>query len=453
MWKRNSWFLVSAILMALDMALLAVLFLLAFEVRNALAPWIGYAVQWEAALPLARVGILLTVAVFSLYNLYPGYGLTGIKELERASKALAILFLALSGTFYLNKPFQRFPRSILILTWGMAWWVLPVGRALLRNWLSRFSWYGAPTVVFGHAPWAREVAGTLQWSPRIGWRVCAVLPLEAVAQENVSARQAPIAVLVLSPAEEPAPYARLLAQRYRRVVLVQNYAYFGSLWVEARDLSGKLGLEFHYHLLRPFSRWLKRTVDIVGSTILLIGLSPLLLLLALLIKLDSPGPILFRQKRLGKDFRPFEVLKFRTMVVDAEARLQEILARDPAARAQYEKYHKLESDPRITRVGRWLRKFSLDELPQLLNVLRGEMSLVGPRAYMPSELEAMGSYAEIILRVHPGMTGWWQVQGRHRTTFQQRLQMDEYYISNWSLWMDIFILLKTVWVVISGQGG
>ena len=111
-----------------------------------------------------------------------------------------------------------------------------------------------------------------------------------------------------------------------------------------------------------------------------------------------------------------------------------------------------EADPRITRVGRIIRKLRIDELPQFFNVLKGEMSLIGPRAYMPSEASKMGDYTATILRIRPGLTGWWQVTGRHETTFEQRLRMDEYYISNWSLWMDTYILLKTVWVILSGRG-
>ena len=140
------------------------------------------------------------------------------------------------------------------------------------------------------------------------------------------------------------------------------------------------------------------------------------------------------------------------MVIGAEEKLAKLLQEDPVAKAQYKEFHKLENDPRVTKFGDFLRKFSLDELPQLWNVFIGEMSLSGPRAYMPAELDEMGGYAPIILRVTPGMTGWWQVLGRHNTTFEKRLKMDEYYISNWSLWMDVYIFLKTIFVVIDGDG-
>jgi lipopolysaccharide/colanic/teichoic acid biosynthesis glycosyltransferase len=140
------------------------------------------------------------------------------------------------------------------------------------------------------------------------------------------------------------------------------------------------------------------------------------------------------------------------MVIDADQRLAELLQMDPQAQREYQAHHKLAHDPRATRVGRILRKFSLDELPQLWHVLKGELSLVGPRAYMPSELQDMGEYADLILKIRPGITGWWQVMGRHSTTFQHRLQLDEYYLSNWSLWLDVYILLKTGWVLLSGHG-
>jgi len=161
---------------------------------------------------------------------------------------------------------------------------------------------------------------------------------------------------------------------------------------------------------------------------------------------------MYVQERIGKGGKRIKYMKFRTMQLNAEQRLDELLSNNPQARVEYNTYHKLTQDPRITRVGKFLRKFSLDELPQLYHVLAGDLSLVGPRAYMNSEYQDMGNYKDLILQVQPGMTGWWQVMGRQTTTFQQRLELDEYYLSNWSLWLDIYILMKTAWVVITGIG-
>jgi lipopolysaccharide/colanic/teichoic acid biosynthesis glycosyltransferase len=179
---------------------------------------------------------------------------------------------------------------------------------------------------------------------------------------------------------------------------------------------------------------------------------PIFLILAVLVRLDSKGQILYTQKRLGQFGKPFESFKFRTMYDNADAKLQELLAEDPEAQREYEEFHKLANDPRVTPVGKILRRYSLDELPQLINVIKGDMNLIGPRSYLPRELPEMGDYAKIILKVKPGITGWWQVMGRNATSFKERLRLDEYYISNWSIWLDIYIIIKTVWVLVTGQG-
>lgn len=152
------------------------------------------------------------------------------------------------------------------------------------------------------------------------------------------------------------------------------------------------------------------------------------------------------------DGRIFTVLKFRTMYADADRKLDRILATDPERRREYERYHKLEDDPRVTPVGRFLRRYSLDELPQVFNVLRGEMSLVGPRAYMPTELPQMNGLSWAVLQVPPGITGLWQVSGRNALSFDQRLDLDVHYVQNWSVWLDLYLLARTVPTVLSGEG-
>jgi lipopolysaccharide/colanic/teichoic acid biosynthesis glycosyltransferase len=174
--------------------------------------------------------------------------------------------------------------------------------------------------------------------------------------------------------------------------------------------------------------------------------------LYLWIRLDSQGPAFYQSERLGQDGKIFLCLKFRSMFVDADERLRDMLAADPARRLEYETYHKLDDDPRITRAGSVMRKYSLDELPQLYNVLAGEMSLVGPRPYLVGELKDMNGYDEAILEAKPGMTGYWQVSGRNEVTFDERLEMEAHYVRNWSIWWDIIILTQTVMVVLSRRG-
>lgn len=191
----------------------------------------------------------------------------------------------------------------------------------------------------------------------------------------------------------------------------------------------------------------KRTVDILLATLLLIALSPLLLLVVLAVKLQDGGPIIYRRRVLGPDGE-FDAYKFRSMQVDADR----VLARDFALRKEFEKKFKLTADPRVTRVGAWLRKFSLDELPQLFNVLRGEMSLVGPRMISPLELEKYGDAKALLLSVKPGLTGYWQVYGRQRVDYAERVRMDVFYIQNWSLALDLKLLLLTPIRVLKGTG-
>jgi exopolysaccharide biosynthesis polyprenyl glycosylphosphotransferase len=199
---------------------------------------------------------------------------------------------------------------------------------------------------------------------------------------------------------------------------------------------------------RAVSLLVKRLLDIAGSAFLLVVLSPLLALVAVLVKSDSPGPALFRQERVGLHGRTFQVLKFRSMCSDAEEQLEQL------SRHNQIKGHafKLDQDPRTTRVGRFLRRCSLDELPQLWNVLRGEMSLVGPRPPLPSEVANYDVWHRRRLSMKPGMTGLWQVDGRNEREFDRWVETDLEYIDTWSLWLDFKIIARTVPAVLAGTG-
>ena len=198
-------------------------------------------------------------------------------------------------------------------------------------------------------------------------------------------------------------------------------------------------------------RPLKRMLDIVGALAIGLAFSPLLVVIAVRMGVED-GPILFRHRRIGQGGRTFECLKFRTMVPNAEQILHDLLERDPEARAEWLRDHKLSCDPRVTRLGRFLRKTSLDELPQIWNVLRGEMSLVGPRPIVKEEMLRYGRYLTTYMDVKPGITGLWQVTGRNDTDYRRRVIMDTYYVRRQNLMLDIGILLRTVKVVLARHG-
>lgn len=195
----------------------------------------------------------------------------------------------------------------------------------------------------------------------------------------------------------------------------------------------------------------KRVLDIAGAIVLATVFSPFILAIIVLMRRDK-GPIIYRHRRVGRDGRTFECLKFRTMVADADKVLMELLERDPAIKAEWVRDHKLRSDPRVTSIGKFLRRTSLDELPQLWNVVRGEMSLVGPRPVVREELLRYGRNVRAYLSAKPGITGLWQVKGRNDTDYRRRVVLDTYYVRNQNLLLDLYILLKTTRVVLGGSG-
>jgi exopolysaccharide biosynthesis polyprenyl glycosylphosphotransferase len=217
--------------------------------------------------------------------------------------------------------------------------------------------------------------------------------------------------------------------------------------VEVEDVRGVTLFGINPPVLSRSSRWSKRALDVAGAGALLLVISPLLALLALLVRIDSRGPALFRQERIGRNGKRFTLLKLRTMVIDAEQQRAELLAqsKDPG-------WLHLESDPRVTRLGHWLRLTSLDELPQLWNVLRGDMSLVGPRPLVAEEDAMVDAWARGRLDLTPGITGLWQVLGRTDIPFEEMVKLDYLYVTNWSLWGDVRLILRTLPVVLTRAG-
>jgi exopolysaccharide production protein ExoY len=214
------------------------------------------------------------------------------------------------------------------------------------------------------------------------------------------------------------------------------------------DASGKTGRVVQTQAVRET---LKRILDLVGVAVLGLVFSPLMLAIAVLLHREG-GPIIFRHRRVGRDGKAFDCLKFRSMLPDADRVLRDLLERQPELKAEWLRDHKLRNDPRITGVGRFLRRTSLDELPQLWNVVRGEMSLVGPRPVVREELLRYGRCAGIYLSARPGVTGLWQVKGRTNTDYRQRVVLDVYYVRRHNLFLDLYILAKTTRVVLGGSG-
>jgi len=411
------------------------------------------------------VFVVLTVLTLALSKMYPGWGMGLLQEVRRLSYALTLAG-ALALLLQLTE-FRGFLQlGMLIVTVVGAWFALILSHFLVRKGLIARGTGGA-VAIYGGAETGRTVIEALRAEQGYGFIPTVVfddapdlvngtvLGLPVVGALNADRSGIPVAIVAM-PGLPTARLRTLLAgplRQYRHVVIVPDLFNIPSLWAQSRDLNGVLGLEISQNLRDPVSRALK-----LGTELLLVLLSlpfwgPLCLLIGVLIWLEDRANPLFLQPRIGKDGRIFNTWKFRTMLPNAEDVLKRRLAEDPALRAEWEANFKLRVDPRITRVGAFLRKTSLDELPQLVNVLRREMSLIGPRplpAYHQEQLPR--EVQDLRASVRPGMTGLWQVSGRSDSGNIGMERWDPYYVQNWSVWLDIVVLLKTVRVVVYGSG-
>jgi Undecaprenyl-phosphate galactose phosphotransferase WbaP len=363
------------------------------------------------------------------------------------------------------------------IVWGIATPLLLLARAKSRILFARADWWGAPVLVLASDPAARAVVHNLQRWPEIGLRPVAVVqPTGAAgssgdgaaaatvdgvpvlhgadrAPELMHAREIAYAIVSRPDFDSPrrASVLRRCSQFCRQVFVVPDPADATALWTGQQAFHGFSGYGVCHANGRPAARLAKRCFDGVAALAALIVTAPLLGAIAVLTKLDSAGPVFYRQLRVGWKGRCFTVLKFRTMHVDAEERLEALLQHDHALRKQYDEFHNLEDDPRVTRLGAVLRAFSLDELPQFWNILKGEMSLTGPRAYMPGELSDMRDLERVIVQRRPGLSGLWQVSGRNMLSFEERTRMDVHYVQHWSFWLDLYILARTLPAVLDPE--
>jgi Undecaprenyl-phosphate galactose phosphotransferase WbaP len=239
---------------------------------------------------------------------------------------------------------------------------------------------------------------------------------------------------------------------FGHVMIIPDLIGMASLGICVREVGGIIGLEVTRQLLRPSARFAKRLLDLALAAVIIPLVTPVLAVVAGLIKLESPGPVFFANERIGIGGCKFKALKLRSMVTNGDQVLSEYLTQNPSEAQSWRTCQKLERDPRVTRIGRFIRKTSIDELPQLWNVLKGDMSVVGPRPFLESQIDLYGPNFQLYKMVRPGITGLWQVSGRNRCTFAERVAFDSYVIQNWSVWMDIYILARTVSVVLTTRG-
>ena len=389
-----------------------------------------------------------------------------LKEVFRTILIFSIIDLSITALSQ-----WQMSRFVWLLTWVLALVLIPVARAVVKHLLNHYGLWKKQTIIIGSSKNAQEAWQALQSEEVMGFDVIAFYDVDGTCpQASISG------VPVL---REEAELWNLTHSETQFIVAVEyEQSQYRDLWLKnlarhnCRSVSviptlrgvPLYGTDMAYifshevmilrvnnNLAKRTSRFLKRAFDIVGALSIIIMLLPALLVLGFLVGRDG-GPPIYGHERVGMNGRKFKCLKFRSMVINSKEVLEEVLRTDPVARAEWDKDFKLKNDPRITKVGHFIRKTSLDELPQLWNVIRGEMSLVGPRPVIEAELERYAGDVDYYLMAKPGMTGLWQVSGRNDIDYDTRVYFDSWYVKNWALWTDIAILFKTAGVVLRRDG-
>lgn len=439
---------------AADVLALMAAFSITVILRGALGGEIFWPDYFRVTPFLAVVPLLI-----SLMDLYPGVLLNPVEEFRKLTIAIAVgMSLVVVATF-LVKEANTYSRLIFLTAIPLS-----VAAALSARWLVRkigpgLSWWGIPTVLVGPLEETEAIRWLLESNPATGILPVAVAHsdktlLRLQVEEDVSRGVIPYALLIVPQGADPkwVRQAERLVWGCKKIIVVQQS--MGQLWswMHIRDCCGSVGLEVRRALLRRRARWIKQAIDVslagLGGVLILPGVA----VISALVKLSSNGPVFYGQERIGAGGRTFQAWKFRTMVSNADVLLAECLASDPRLQAEWDASHKLKCDPRVTKIGKFLRQTSLDELPQIWNVIRGEMSLVGPRPIVHDEAIKYGDELDLYWKVRPGITGLWQVSGRSDTTYEGRVAMDVHYVRNWSIWLDVYLLARTVGVVLRRQG-
>lgn len=442
-----------------DMLALAISGTLAQLLMMWIYPQSAGLVGWAA--PFALVPMVLA---YWLNDLYVEIWLHPVVEMRQMTHLTTVGMISATAAGMLIWPLPMW----CLFAYVPAIALVPLGRVLTRHLCARFNWWGYPTLIIGSGRGAESLARTLISTPFSSLRPVILTDPEGTCrtsflpvvndpgtlQSIVRSRGIRHAVLSL-PDFPPAKLAALVdgyGGLIPHMLVLSDTATFPALWGATRNCGRLSGLEVRNQLLLLTLLTVKRGIDLaIALLTLTLGL-PLMILVALLVKVTSRGPIFFGHPRVGHQGEMFRAWKFRSMHPDADRMLADYLEKNPDARTEWANTQKLRHDPRVTPLGRFLRKSSLDELPQVWNVLRGDMSIVGPRPIVRAEICRYGNSLRLYTNVKPGLTGLWQVSGRTECSYDDRVRFDEFYIRHWSPWLDIYILAKTVVTLVKRQG-
>ncbi|MEO1617652.1 MAG: undecaprenyl-phosphate galactose phosphotransferase WbaP [Planctomycetota bacterium] len=420
------------------------------------------------------VALVAGYLVFAmLQGLFPGSGTSPVVELRQCVLAVWASFALLVTLNLVVGVLTSSEITIAVAGTVFGTLYLPLARMLCRKTLSASNWWGERAIIIGSGSQGQALYRFYSRATERGLRpvglvdsakpsdertmrgggfpyLGSVSELERLAK-RYRARWAIIAPGGADPMEMGSVLAN--ASHIPNVLILPSTYQLPSLWANTRECAGVMGVHLRDHLQNPFALAVKRMMDLTLAVVAALILSPLLLAIIAWVKWKSPGPAFFGHTRIGRHGKQFKAWKFRSMVCDADQVLERCLENDPAMRQEWIEDQKLKDDPRIIPgVGHILRKTSLDELPQLWNVIKGEMSLVGPRPIVNDEIDRYQEMYSLYLRVRPGITGLWQVSGRNDTSYEQRVRLDSYYVCNWSVWLDAYLVLRTIRTMLLREG-
>jgi Undecaprenyl-phosphate galactose phosphotransferase WbaP len=420
--------------------------------------------------------IPLILLFFGCIGLYPGIMNSPTEEVRKFFFSSLFSFISIIFTIIVSeenelrladlliKDSHKLPLAIaFIIAIPLSTVALPAFREAAKHYFGRFRWWGVPAVLFTTDKSGLFIIDKLLKNKYLGYHPSVII--DSNAKESSEYKGIPIfppdADIIETLKKHNIKQALIcdyhgdmsdVMASFRYTITVSKNQNFFTATQQLKDIAGIIGFASIHNLTFKGNLILKRLIDIIAIILCLPFLLPVFLVLSFLVKVTSRGPIFYAHKRVGKNGKEIKCWKFRSMCINSQEILEKILATDPVRRAEWEKDRKFLDDPRVTKFGKFLRRTSLDELPQLFNILAGDMSLVGPRPVTEPELVKYGKYKDYVLSVVPGLTGMWQVSGRSDTGYEERISFDTYYIQNWSIFLDIWILIKTVWVVINGKG-
>jgi len=448
--KRSELFF-TILLIPVDIAMILLAFILAYKMRLSfeIVPII-YVEPFAAYFKLILWTMPIWTLVFAMNGLYSTERRGVAREFGKIVVSVSAAIALLTVGIFLGRIFF-FSRLIIGMSWILAIVLVLFGRYFIlfvQRYLYRSGIGIHRVIVIGHNGGTKSLARQLNENKNLGFRIVKIIDREGCTKIAEIVKRNPCDEILIADVEmgqrEIECMANFCHLNNLGFKMIPNLFLVQSSHTNIQTLAGVPILEFKRSPLDGWGRILKRLFDLIFGFIFFMLVSPIMLIVALAIKLTSKGPVLFRQERVGLE-KNFIFYKFRTMKEGSEKEHQAYIKK-------YGNMFKLANDPRVTSVGKFLRKTSLDELPQFLNVLKGDMSLIGPRPPMPEEVQRYTAFQKRRLGVKPGMTGLWQVSGRSDLSFDEWVRLDAYYIEHWSLWLDFVIFLKTIWIVIRGRG-